>query len=91
MQAMMYNSVFDQSTAPPPRLAWGAFPDVLIHAPESAVKGHPSYREAKGGDVLAAQKLIRDNFNQVKASELATFLPGLPPFWSVLMLLSVKA
>jgi hypothetical protein len=71
--------MLDQSTAHPQRMAWKGFPDVLIHATESAVKGHPAYRDAKAGDVLAAQALIRDNFNPAKAAELAALLPGLQP------------
>ena len=31
----------------PPRTPWGNFPDVLIHAGESAVKQHPAYKAAK--------------------------------------------
>jgi hypothetical protein len=36
----------------PPRTPWGAFPDVLIHASESAVKQHPAYKRASRGTVL---------------------------------------
>jgi hypothetical protein len=49
----------------PPRAAWGDFPDVLIHADESAVKRHPDYPAAKSGDADAAGRLaahfISDN------------------------------
>ena len=51
----------------PPRLRWGDFPDVLIHAAESAVKQHPAYAAAKNGDAAAALELIG-----------ATFDPDLP-------------
>lgn len=34
----------------PPKAPWGAFPDVLIHAPKQDVKHHPAYRAAKSGD-----------------------------------------
>lgn len=44
----------------PQRAAWGDFPDVVIAAPESAVKQHPSYVEAKAGDAGAAIQLVRD-------------------------------
>lgn len=53
----------------PPRLPWNGFPDVLIHASESAVKQHPRYPAAKSGDAEAAIELVRDtlSFDQVKA------------------------
>lgn len=41
----------------PPRIPWRNFPDVSIHAEESAVKRHPDYPAAKSGDVLAARRL----------------------------------
>ncbi len=44
----------------PPRTAWGNFPDVLIHASESAVKQHPAYKAAKAGDGNAAIALVSD-------------------------------
>ncbi|MDR1662157.1 MAG: hypothetical protein LBR95_07005, partial [Azoarcus sp.] len=47
----------------PPRAAWGDFPNVLIHADESAVKQHPDYRAAKSGDADAAARLVADTFN----------------------------
>jgi hypothetical protein len=36
----------------------GRFPDVLIHASESAVKQHPAYWAAKTGDDDAAAALV---------------------------------
>lgn len=44
--------------AQPPRTPWGNFPDVLIHASESAVKQHPAYEAAKSGDDSAATNLV---------------------------------
>ncbi|MDO8464453.1 MAG: hypothetical protein Q7S46_04260 [Gallionella sp.] len=38
----------------PPRKPWEDFPNVLIHASESAVKQHPHYWAAKTGDAVAA-------------------------------------
>lgn len=49
--------------AKPPRTPWGTFPDVLIHAPESAVKQHLAYRAAKSGDDDAATDLVLSNLN----------------------------
>jgi hypothetical protein len=40
------------------RTEWGQFPDVIIHAEEVAVKKHPAYKAAKGGDSDAAETLI---------------------------------
>ena len=56
-------------SANPPRLPWNGFPDVLIHASESAVKQHPHYSAAKSGDAEAAIELVHDTLNadQVRA------------------------
>jgi hypothetical protein len=35
------------------------FPDVIIHAPETAVKKHPRYKDAKAGDSDAAIELVQ--------------------------------
>ena len=51
----------------PPRTPWGNFPDVLIHASESAVKQHPAYLAAKAGDDDAATALVLDTFNMERA------------------------
>ena len=42
----------------PPRTVWHGFPDVLIHADESTVKGNVDYLAAKAGDVQAARRLV---------------------------------
>ena len=43
----------------PPRVAWKAFPDVVLLASESEVKQHPDYPDAKaGGDAEAATNLV---------------------------------
>ena len=36
------------------RMPLDNFPDVIIHAPETAVKKHPRYKDAKAGDSDAA-------------------------------------
>lgn len=41
----------------PKRSDWKNFPDVAIHADESAVKKHPDYTAAKAGDIAAAKRL----------------------------------
>jgi len=47
----------------PPRAAWNDFPEVLIHASESAVKQHPRYQAAKSGDAEAAVRLVEETIN----------------------------
>ncbi len=54
----------------PPRAAWNEFPDVLIHASESAVKQHPRYQAAKSGDAEAAEALVRDTLNDAQVEAL---------------------
>lgn len=54
----------------PPRTPWGDFPDVLIHASETAVKQHPAYKAAKAGDDDAATALVLDTFNPDSAQVL---------------------
>jgi hypothetical protein len=59
----------------PPRTPWQDFPDVFIHAAESAVKQHAQYRSAKSGDADSAADLVSAtlNMNQVQAlAEWAT-------------------
>ena len=45
------------------RYLWDVFPPVLIHANESTVKQHPSYRAAKSGDPDAAYLLVNALLN----------------------------
>ena len=66
-------------TAQAPRTAWRDFPKVFIHAAESAVKQHPSYRLAKSGDDDAATDLVLDNFNVPQASALDALAAGRTP------------
>lgn len=47
----------------PHRVPWSNFPDVIIHAPESSVKKHPYYPEAKAGNADAARLLIDDTLS----------------------------
>jgi hypothetical protein len=63
----------------PPRRPWGKFPDVLIHATESAVKQHPAYWAAKTGDGTAALALVGDTINAAKIEELRELLAGQAP------------
>ena len=63
----------------PPRTPWANFPDVLIHASESAVKQHPAYKAAKAGDGVAAMALIHDTMNAGCNRVLACQLAGQSP------------
>ena len=56
---------------PPPRTPWFDFPDALIHAPESSVKQHAHYRQAKSGDADAAAALVTATFSPAQAQALA--------------------
>jgi len=47
-----------------PRATWNGFPDVSIHASESAVKQHSDYRAAKSGDRDAAKRLVSDTVSR---------------------------
>lgn len=62
-----------------PRTAWRDFPNVFIHAAESAVKQHPAYRLAKSGDDGAATDLVLDTFNLDQAMALDALAAGRTP------------
>jgi hypothetical protein len=66
-------------TTKPPRTPWGNFPDVLIHASESAVKQHPAYKAAKAGDGNAAIVLVSDTLSASQNQKLAVLLDGHNP------------
>jgi hypothetical protein len=55
----------------PPRTPWPAgFPDVVLHASESAVKQHPAYAAAKSGDADAAVALVADTVSEAAVAIL---------------------
>ena len=54
----------------PPRVSLHNFPDVVMHAAEIAVKKHPHYRLAKGGDILAADALVAESLLEGRQVEL---------------------
>jgi hypothetical protein len=64
----------------PTRTEWGDFPDVLIHADESAVKQHFDYLAAKAGDVAAAKQLVADVLNPNAAARIREALSGSSAF-----------
>lgn len=63
----------------PPRTAWGDFPDVLIHASESAVKQHPAYQAAKSGDGTAALALVNDTMDDAQNRRLQQMVGSAMP------------
>jgi hypothetical protein len=63
----------------PPRTAWNGFPDVFIHASESAIKKHRLYAAAKSGDADAAIRLVEDTLNLDQVRALAAIFPGQRP------------
>jgi hypothetical protein len=65
--------------AQPPRTPWGNFPDVLIHASESAVKQHPAYKAAKAGHGPSATTLVNDTMSEQQNQRLVDLLRGHTP------------
>lgn len=65
--------------AHPPRTPWGNFPDVLIHASESAVKQHPAYGAAKSGNGAAATALVCNTMSDAMNLALLRLLQGHTP------------
>ncbi len=63
----------------PPRTAWNSFPQVLIHANESAVKQHPAYQAAKAGNGFSATILVNDTMSGEQNQRLADLLRGHRP------------
>jgi len=55
------------------------FPDVIIHAPETAVKKHPRYKDAKAGDSDAAIELVQTTINDEQVEALKILLSGRTP------------
>lgn len=55
------------------------FPDVIIHAGETAVKKHPRYKEAKAGDSEAAFDLVQATINDEQVETLKSLLNGRTP------------
>ena len=58
---------------------WVNFPDVLIHASESAVKQHPAYKAAKAGHGLSATALVNDTMSEQRNQQLVDLLRECTP------------
>ncbi len=67
------------NTHHPPRTPWHSFPDVLMHASETAVKQHPAYTAAKAGDGVAATTLVNDTMSDAQNLRLVQLLSGHTP------------
>jgi hypothetical protein len=59
-----------------PRIPLHDFPDVVLHAPESATKGQAEYRAGKGGDLRAADVLTAQLLSAVAVEQISTLLAG---------------
>ncbi|MEI6206090.1 MAG: phosphoribosyltransferase [Desulfuromonadales bacterium] len=55
------------------------FPDVIIHATETAVKKYPRYKEAKSGDSEAAFELVQATINDQQVENLRILLNDRKP------------
>jgi len=51
-----------------------SFPDVVIHADESAVRSHPAYEAAKTGDSDAAYSLVYEYLNEYFIRDIQNFI-----------------
>ena len=60
----------------PYRCDWDSFPDVVLHAGETAVKKHPEYAAAKSGDSDAAFALVNDLVSESAITELIKIAGG---------------
>lgn len=74
-----YNSSAIVHGMKPTRAPWNGFPDVLIHARESAVKKHPLYQTAKSGDADAAAQLVKDTINNDQVEALRSMMDDCSP------------
>jgi hypothetical protein len=60
----------------PPRVPLYGFADVVLHAPEPATKGHPSYDAAKMGDIRAAEVLVAELISPVAVEAIRAAVAG---------------
>ncbi len=51
---------------------WRIFPDVLMHAQESAVKKHADYPAAKSGEILSARRVVEATLNDSMVKTLGS-------------------
>jgi hypothetical protein len=60
----------------PPRVPLYDFPDVVLHAQESAAKGHAEYQAAKGGGLRAADMLTSQLVSSIALEQIGAVLEG---------------
>lgn len=63
----------------PVRTPWLDFPDVILHAPETAVKKHQCYVDAKSGDSDAAFQLVQDTISPEAVDQVVDLAAGRTP------------
>ena len=64
----------------PVRSVWFDFPDVIIHAPETAVKKHACYDNAKAGDCDAAFQLVQETISPKAVRQVIELAGDRRPF-----------
>ena len=70
----------------PPRTPWNDFPDVILHQTIARIKGADHYKQAKSGDTLAADKLVRQMIDPNEVARLVSLIGDRRP-----LLVSVHA
>lgn len=60
----------------PIRTSWFDFPDVILHASETAVKQHVAYTNAKAGDSDAAFQLVQDTISPEAVAKIIDLAAG---------------
>ena len=66
-------------TGNPPRSPWRNFPDVLMHAQESAVKKHADYPAAKSGEIASARRVVEATLNDSMVKALGSIASSSNP------------
>ena len=63
----------------PPRGPWRNFPDVLMHAQESAVKKHVDYPAAKSGEISSARRVVESTLGDSMVKALGSIASSSNP------------
>ena len=63
----------------PPRSPWRNFPDVLMHAQESAVKKHVDYPAAKSGEIPSARRVVESTLSDSMVKALGSIASSSNP------------
>jgi hypothetical protein len=62
----------------PKRIPLSGFPDVVLHAEESATKRHPHFAAAKTGDIVAAGTVVAEFMDSESVERLRVLLDDQP-------------